>query len=65
VVKADGILPLMLLHHKNFPKACAGLAFVTNAGLDTNLSGFIEEIGRSDVETDLTARKTNGINHMC
>jgi Cap4 dsDNA endonuclease len=54
-VKANGILPLMLSHHKNFPTACSGLAFVTNAGLDPALSGFLEEIGRSIVETDLTA----------
>jgi hypothetical protein len=53
-VKADGILPLMLSHHKNFSTACAGLAFVTNAGLDPALSEFIEEIGRSTVEADLS-----------
>ncbi len=33
-VASDAIVPLMLLHHRNFGHSCAGLAFVTNAGLD-------------------------------
>src|SRR5882724_10126970 len=43
-VKPDAIVPLMLLHHKNFRDSCAGLAFVTNTGLDPVLSGFLEKI---------------------
>jgi len=63
-VKPDGILPLMLLHHKNFHAACSGLAFVTNAGLDPTLSEFLEEIGRSVVEGDLTATARLDLEHI-
>jgi hypothetical protein len=52
-VSANAIVPLMLLHHKNFHNNCAGLAFVTNAGLDPTLSQFLEAIGRSGTEADL------------
>src|SRR5258708_23734310 len=52
-VKADAIVPLMLLHHGNFSDNCAGLAFVTNAGLDPALSEFLEAIGRSGSEAAL------------
>jgi hypothetical protein len=46
-VKLDAIAPRMVLHHKNFNDNCAGVAFVTNAGLDPALSEFLEAIGRS------------------
>jgi hypothetical protein len=52
-VKSGAIVPLMLLHHKNFSDNCAGLAFVTNAGLDPALSAFLETIGRADTEAAL------------
>jgi len=40
-VAADAIIPLMLLHHKNFGQNCAALAFVTNAGIDPTLAKFL------------------------
>jgi Cap4 dsDNA endonuclease len=52
-VKTSAVVPLMLLHHTNFSDTCAGLAFVTNAGLDPTLSGFLETISRSDTEAGL------------
>jgi hypothetical protein len=41
------IVPRMLLHYANFGDNCAGLAFVTNAGLDPALSEFLETVARS------------------
>jgi transcriptional regulator with XRE-family HTH domain len=52
-VRADAILPLMLLHHKNFGENCAGLAFVTNTGLDPTLSEFLEKIAAAENEITL------------
>lgn len=46
-VKLDAVAPRMVLHHTNFSDNCAGVAFVTNAGLDPALSEFLETIGRS------------------
>jgi hypothetical protein len=46
-VSTDAIVPLMLLHHRNFGDSCAGLAFVTNAGLDPGLSNFLQAIGNA------------------
>jgi hypothetical protein len=49
-VSTDAIVPRMLLHHQNFGDSCAGLAFVTNAGLDAALVKFLQAIGNaSDV----------------
>lgn len=47
VVREDAVVPRMLLHYRNFGHSCAGLAFVTNAGLDAALSGFIQTIDKS------------------
>lgn len=52
-VKTNAVVPLMLLHYKNFSDSCAGLAFVTNAGLDPALSTFLETISRSANEAAL------------
>jgi len=50
-VNLKAIVPRMLLHYANFGDNCAGLAFVTNAGLDPALSEFLESVARSaDVE---------------
>ena len=63
-VKADAIVPLMLLHHKNFGENCAGLAFVTNAGLDPALSGFLEAIGHAESEAALPEDAQIAFEHM-
>ncbi|MFZ0418419.1 MAG: dsDNA nuclease domain-containing protein [Candidatus Sulfotelmatobacter sp.] len=46
-VNETAIVPRMLLHYANFGHNCAGIAFVTNAGLDPALSGFLETVARS------------------
>jgi hypothetical protein len=52
-VRLGAIVPLMLLHHRNFRDNCAGLAFVTNTGLDPDLSGFLGQIAAADQEAAL------------
>lgn len=51
-VSEKAVVPRMLLHYANFGDNCAGLAFVTNAGLDPALSEFLETTARS---TDVDA----------
>jgi hypothetical protein len=46
-VNEMAIVPRMLLHYANFGHNCAGIAFVTNAGLDPALSDFLETFVRS------------------
>ena len=40
----NAVVPRMLLHYANFGDSCAGIAFVTNAGLDPELSAFLESL---------------------
>jgi hypothetical protein len=63
-VTANAIAPLMLLHYRNFGDSCAGLAFVTNAGLDPALSRFIETVGHSGSEADLPKEDKNAFQHL-
>jgi hypothetical protein len=53
-VNLKAIVPRMLLHYANFGANCAGIAFVTNAGLDPTLTAFLEGIGRA-TEVDALA----------
>jgi hypothetical protein len=46
-VSNEAIVPRMLKHYENFGNNCGGIAFVTNAGLHPDLSGFLEAIGQS------------------
>jgi hypothetical protein len=62
--KLDAIVPRMLLHRTNFGENCAGLVFVTNAGLDASLSGFIEAIGKVDAEGDLSGEECVAFQHL-
>jgi hypothetical protein len=49
-VNSKAIVPRMLLHYANFGPNCAGIAFVTNAGLDPTLSEFLHAVtGAADV----------------
>jgi hypothetical protein len=52
-VSTGAIIPLMLLHHRNFGKNCAGLAFVTNAGIEPPLSNFLAALHAAQSPTDL------------
>jgi hypothetical protein len=63
-VTANAIVPLMLLHHKNFGNSCARLAFVTNAGLDPALSQFLQTVGHSSSEADLPEDDRNAFQHL-
>jgi hypothetical protein len=62
-VGGDSIVPLMLLHHHNFGSGCAGLAFVTNAGLDPALARFLEEIRLVGSENELPDEERNALRH--
>jgi hypothetical protein len=51
-VDPTAIIPRMVLHFKNFGDNCAGLAFVTNAGLHPDLSKFLVDVSTaSSIET--------------
>jgi hypothetical protein len=63
-VTSTAIIPLMLLHYRNFGDGCAGLAFVTNAGLDPTLSQFLESIGHSSNEAELPEDARNAFQHL-
>jgi len=60
----DAIVPLMLLHHQNFGDNCAGLAFVTNAGLDTGLSNFLQAINNAPDIASLPAEARIAFQHV-
>jgi hypothetical protein len=63
-VSPKAILPLMLLHHKNFGDNCAGLAFVTNAGIEPAASQFLDAIGRSNSEAELPEEEAIAFQHI-
>ena len=50
--QTKAVVPHMLLHYANFGNTCAGIVFVTNAGLDLVLSRFLETVAGA---TDLAA----------
>jgi hypothetical protein len=51
--KKDGIVPVMLLHYRNFPLTCQGLAFVTNTGLEPQLEDFMNALKVANTLADL------------
>lgn len=63
-VTKTAIVPLMLLHYGNFGDSCAGLAFVTNAGLDPSLGAFLSSVGSSEDETALPGVAKNAFDHL-
>jgi len=62
--KLDAIVPRMLLHKTNFGVNCAGLVFVTNAGLDSSLSGFLDAIAKVGAENDLPKEEQVAFQHL-
>jgi hypothetical protein len=53
-IVADGaIVPLLIAHHKTFAANCAGVFFVTNAGLHPELSVFLTELSAVTTENEL------------
>jgi hypothetical protein len=63
-VTLNAIVPLLLLHHQNFGDNCAGLGFVTNAGVDPALSQFLAAIGRSSTEIELPKDEAIAFQHV-
>jgi hypothetical protein len=63
-VSTDAIVPLMLLHYRNFGDSCAGLAFVTNGGLDPSLSNFLQAIGNAPDIASLPADARIAFQHI-
>lgn len=63
-VATDAIVPRMLLHHQNFGDSCAGLAFVTNAGLDAVLAKFLQAIDNASDIASLPADVRIAFQHL-
>lgn len=63
-VSTDAVVPRMLLHHQNFGDSCAGLAFVTNAGLDPGLSSFLQAIDNASDIASLPAETRIAFQHI-
>jgi len=62
---ADGaILPLMLLHEKNFADSCAGIAFVTNTGIAPPLAGFLADVQKAGILGALSPPARSAFDHM-
>lgn len=63
-VSPDAVVPRMLLHYRNFGDNCAGLAFVTNAGLDTGLADFLQAIATPSDIADLPEEARIAFQHV-
>lgn len=63
-VSTDAIIPLMLLHHRNFADSCAGLAFVTNAGLEPSLSNFLNAIQGAKTLAEAPEEARHAFDHI-
>ena len=63
-VNAKSVLPLMVLHHSKFHDNCAGIAFVTNAGLEPALSGFLQTLGRAKIVSELPDEARISFDHI-
>jgi len=63
-VSTDAIVPRMLLHHHTFGDNCAGLAFVTNAGLDATLAKFLQAIANAPDIASLPADVRIAFQHV-
>jgi hypothetical protein len=64
LIGAGAIVPRMVLHHQNFGGSCAGLAFVTNAGIDPELEAFLEALNKSGNPNDLPGMTQNAFQHL-
>lgn len=58
------VFPFMLLHHHNFADSCAGLAFVTNAGFEATLSGFICDVANAPDISVLPPKTRIAFDHL-
>jgi hypothetical protein len=64
LVASDAIMPLMLLHYKNFGKNCAGLAFITNAGIEPALSSFLRDLQAAPTPADIQGDSRHAFDHI-
>lgn len=60
----DAIASLMLLHHGNFAESCAGVAFVTNAGIHPDLEKFLTQLRQVQTLNDLTGEARIAFDHI-
>ena len=60
----NAVVPRMLLHYANFGDSCAGIAFVTNAGLAPELSAFLYSLGCSADPRALPSNERIAFNHI-
>jgi hypothetical protein len=63
-VEPTAIVPLMLLHYGNFQDNCAGIAFVTNTGLEKALHKFLTSLQSCTKIADLPDDTCNAFNHL-
>jgi hypothetical protein len=63
-VSSDAIIPLMLLHHKSFGKNCAGLAFVTNGGIEPALSSFLADLHAAETPAGIQGEALHTFGHI-
>ncbi len=63
-VAMDAVVPRMVLHHANFGDSCAGLVFVTNEGLDLDLTKFLDAIRVAATSADLPEDEKNAFEHL-
>lgn len=63
-VSEDAIVPRMLTHYADFGDNCAGIAFVTNSGLSTDLSRFLEAIAAATDPAALPAEIRLNFDHL-
>lgn len=63
-VSDDAIMPRMLMHYGNFADNCAGIAFVTNAGLNPELTGFLAAVAAAAEVTSLPTDARIAFDHV-
>ena len=63
-VSDKAVLPFMLLHQRKFCASCAGIAFVTNAGIEPKLSRFLQVVAQSKSEADLPTDAKIAFEHI-
>lgn len=63
-VNDKAVVPRMLLHHENFGANCAGLAFITNSGLDVGLEQFLQHVSASTDPAGLPEKTRNAFSHL-
>ena len=60
----DAIAPLMLLHHRNFADDCLSVAFVTNAGVNEDLEGFLGKLHEAPTLAELGGDARISFDHI-